>query len=226
MNIKNIKNISFDFEFLNLLSKKEKDYLIETKTTLVYNKGEMICKQGAPISHIHILHDGLVKQYIENRNNHLIIRIASGDAFFGITSLFHDSTYHYSLSALKNTTISSIDINIFNSIINDNNEFTKYILKRLNNNNSHLYKRFFSITQKQLHGRIADAILFLSDNVFKSDSFDMGLSRKDIADLTGMSIESVIRVLKELNNDKIIELNGKELTIKSKKLLIKLSEIG
>ena len=77
-----------------------------------------------------------------------------------------------------------------------------------------------------MHGRLADAILHLSREVYKSESFELKLSRKDIADFTGMSTESAIRILKEFHNDKIIDLDGKKLKINSFQILEKLSEIG
>ncbi len=41
-----------------------------------------------------------------------------------------------------------------------------------------------------------------------------------------MSTESAIRILKEFHNDKIVDIEGKELKIISQKLLERLSEVG
>ena len=70
-----------------------------------------------------------------------------------------------------------------------------------------------SLTQKQMNGRMADAIIYLSEIVFNSSSFDMVISRQDLADLSGMSKDSAIRILKEFEKDKIVSLDGKKIDI-------------
>ena len=54
----------------------------------------------------------------------------------------------------------------------------------------------------------------------------MNLSRKELAELTGMSTESVIRMLKKFKDDGIIEMNGKTVNIANYDLLLKISEYG
>jgi len=70
-----------------------------------------------------------------------------------------------------------------------------------------------SLTQKQMHGRMADGLLYLSQDFFQSDNFKLHLSRQEIADLTAMSKDSAIRILKDFERDGLISLNGNELSI-------------
>ncbi|MBQ4230903.1 MAG: winged helix-turn-helix domain-containing protein, partial [Salinivirgaceae bacterium] len=76
------------------------------------------------------------------------------------------------------------------------------------------------------NGRIADAILHFANNIYKSDEFNMQITRRDVADFCAMSTESAIRIFKELDSDKIIKIDGKNLRIISKQLLENLSEFG
>ncbi|MBE9485207.1 MAG: winged helix-turn-helix domain-containing protein, partial [Bacteroidetes bacterium] len=52
------------------------------------------------------------------------------------------------------------------------------------------------------------------------------LSRSDLGELTGMSTESVIRLMKEFKDDKLIEVSGKKITILEPKRMRKISEVG
>ena len=52
------------------------------------------------------------------------------------------------------------------------------------------------------------------------------ISRKELAELTGMSTESVIRMLKKFKDDGIIKLEGKSVNIANYDLLRKISEYG
>jgi CRP/FNR family transcriptional regulator len=65
-----------------------------------------------------------------------------------------------------------------------------------------------SLTQKNMHGRIADALFYLSEKVYAANPFNMSISRQDLADLSGMSKESAIRILKEFKDDGILRIDG------------------
>ena len=88
------------------------------------------------------------------------------------------------------------------------------------------YERFINLAQKQVNGRLADVILYFADEVYKSDSIVLPLRRIDLAALIGMTRESVTRALKDLANDGVINLRGKELVIVDKDRLMKISRSG
>jgi CRP/FNR family transcriptional regulator len=132
----------------------------------------------------------------------------------------------YSVTALENSNIHYIETELFREICNENSNFYNEIVRVVNSNSITIYNRMFSLTQKQLHGRLADILLCLSTRIFKRDSFDLPLSRRDLAALTGMAPESVIRILKEFKTDKIIETKGKYIEILNSKLLKKISDVG
>jgi hypothetical protein len=46
------------------------------------------------------------------------------------------------------------------------------------------YNRLIHITLKQMPGRMADALLYLQDEIFKQPKFPMILSRSDLAELS------------------------------------------
>ena len=89
-----------------------------------------------------------------------------------------------------------------------------------------MYDKLISLTQKQMHGRMADGLLYLANGFYKSDSFCLQISRQDIADMTAMSKDSAIRILKEFERDGIIDLKGRELTILDMDHLYELSHKG
>ena len=119
-----------------------------------------------------------------------------------------------------------IDIQIFKQLLMQNSAFSYHIISLLNESTSQIYGRFFSLTQKQLHGRLADILLCLSHRIFLSDSFDLPLSRADLGDLTGMSTESVIRIMKEFKDDGLIDMHGKQIHLLDIGRLERISEFG
>ncbi|HRU69377.1 MAG TPA: helix-turn-helix domain-containing protein, partial [Bacteroidia bacterium] len=86
--------------------------------------------------------------------------------------------------------------------------------------------RMSCLANKQALGRIADILLYLSEKIFNGQLIENIISRKDIAELAGMSTESAVRILSELNRDKIIKIVNKGIEISNLALLKKLSIAG
>jgi len=195
------------------LSQTETELLNQNRIRLSFKKGENINKQGAYAANIFFIIKGIAKSYIEFSNKNLIINILPAGSLIGLPSLSVDNVFHYSTKALIATDIYSYDINVFRSLIRQNPLFAAEVVDITNNNMVLLYDRFFSLTQKQLHGRLADILLCLSHKIFKTSEFDLFLSRKDLSELTGMSTESAIRILKDFKDDGIIDISGKKIKI-------------
>ena len=98
-----------------------------------------------------------------------------------------------------------------------NGEFAKEYVSLCSENYGRSLERMVSLSQKQMHGRIADALIYLSGEIYESNKIGADISRQDIADYTSMSKDSAIRILKEFERDKIIQLEGKTIQRKPKK---------
>ena len=77
-----------------------------------------------------------------------------------------------------------------------------------------------------MEARIADAILYLVNEVYYSRVFTLTISRKDLAELAGMSKESTSRILGQLKEQEILHIKGKEIEVLNKKQLEYLSKVG
>lgn len=219
----------FDFEksWYELLTDSEKQLIDEHSVSINFKKGETVCKLGAFASHIFFLEEGLVKVYLEEKNNTLILMLSTRNNLLGLSSIFEgNNKLPYSISTYTDSRIRMIDIEIFRQLLKQNSSFSYRIINMLNESTAQIYGRFFSLTQKQLHGRLADILLCLSNRIFKQKSFDLPLSRADMGDLTGMSTESVIRMMKEFKDDGLIEMCCKKVELLDVNRLEKISQFG
>jgi len=220
--VSNAKCICFD-----MLTPEEMDLINKNSIDVRYKKGEVICKHGTFAPHIILLKEGLAKIYLEGLNDSLILKIITSGNLIGLTSIFEgNNVFHYSSMAYVDSQASLIDINIFRKIIKQNAEFASSVVNILCENSLQTFGRFFCLTHKQLYGRMADILLCLSERIFKDHTFELNLSRKELAELTGMSTESVIRMLKKFKDDGIIKMTGKTVNIDNFDLLRKISEYG
>jgi len=219
----------FDSEksWYDLLTEDEKLLINEHSVSINFKKGETVCKRGAFASHIYFLEDGLVKVYLEEKNKNLILMLAIKNNLLGMAAIFEgNNKLPYSITTYTDSVVRMIDINIFIQLLKQNSIFSYHIINLLNEKTAQIYGRFFSLTQKQLHGRLADILLCLSNRIFKSKSFDLPISRADLADLTGMSTESVIRMMKEFKDDGLIDMNSKQIKLLDIDRLERISEFG
>ncbi|HPE56676.1 MAG TPA: Crp/Fnr family transcriptional regulator [Bacteroidales bacterium] len=209
------------------LTDEELDYMNKNSVVINYNKKEVICKQGSFVSHVMYVEKGLVKVYLDNGANSLVLKMIPEGNLLGLSSLSEDhNTYQYSAMAYIDTEIRQIDIRTFRELLTRNANFAKEVIDIFSANSVQVYGRFFCLTHKQAYGRLADILLCLSERIFKKSEFHLPLSRKDLAELSGMSSETVIRMLKKFNDDGLIEMNGKELKIVDYDRLLRISETG
>jgi len=211
------------------------DYLNEEETALLeanrrdvfFKKGEIIAKQGSFASHVIFLKEGLAKVYVEGNQKDLILKIVPSNHFLSLSSVYDgNDTFIYSVSTYVDSVATLISIDIFKQLIRNNAKFAMQIINLLNTNTAQIYGRFYCISRKQSHGRVADILLCLSQNVFMSESFHLNISRNDLADLTGLSPESVIRIFKEFKEEKIIDVSGKDIKVLNEDKLREISLYG
>jgi CRP/FNR family transcriptional regulator len=179
------------------------------------------------VSTVQVVESGLVKVYLGESPNSLVLKIVTEGNLVGLTSLSEMiSTFQYSAKAYKDTVIRQIDLTVFRNLVLSNPLFAKSIIDILNSNNIQISNRFFCLTYKQAYGRLADILLCLSDRVFNSDEFELPLNRKELAELTGLAQETVIRMLKQLVSENLITISGKNVKIGNRQLLKEISDKG
>jgi len=108
----------------------------------------------------------------------------------------------------------------------ENGDFAVDIIHSINQQNTLLLDYQISNNHKQLHGRLAEALLFLSTHLFESDSFNISLSRRELAEYTNMSTMSVVRILKSFKEDEIVKDKNGFITILDREKLVRISRIG
>ena len=213
--------------YFDCLSEDEIVILNRDRYSVRYREGEMILKQGTTATHMLSLISGVVKLYIEGvGDRNLVLSLLSPWDLLGGPGVFTDRKIHYSAAAVSDVKVCFMDANNFKRITDSNAIFANQVIMHTSEREIEMYDKLISLTQKQMHGRMADGLLYLANGFYKSDSFCLQISRQDIADMTAMSKDSAIRILKEFERDGIISLNGRELTILDMDHLHELSHKG
>jgi CRP/FNR family transcriptional regulator len=219
------ENISKD-KLLADLKESELNLLTNNIHHVEYNKGDTIVKQGQFITHAIYINYGYVKLEIEYFGRLYITDVVPGLSFVRLPVLLSENRHVFSVVALDKCRICFIDISILRSIIERNGKCCRAIL----NDSCKLYcqnqEKYFRYIKNNIHGRVANTLLMLHKDVFKSKKFDILLSRNELSQMTGISRENVIKVLSEMNNEGVIKVDGKLIEIKKLDYLEKVADKG
>lgn len=197
------------------------------KKNLFFEKGEYIFKEGEVVKGIKFIDKGRIKVVSKyDKSNEKIVRLAGNETFLGHRGFGSDKTYPVSAIALTETSITFLPDDIFYTLLKTNHQLSFYLLNFFADElrNSELEaKNYVRYTAKQ---RIVAAILN-SVNAFGYDINEKNklaytLSRQDFANLASTTYETVIRCFSELDKQKIIRLEGKEIRILNRAKLSRL----
>jgi CRP/FNR family transcriptional regulator len=139
--------------------------------------------------------------------------------------MYVDNRHHCSLMAISDSDACFIDANAFKKVVRMNPKFAEEFIKMLSSRTIESFQRFITITQKNMEGRIADALIYLQKYIYENGSIK-NLSKQDIADFTGMTRESAIRVLKEFKDEGVIDEKDKEIMLLNEATLSKYANLG
>lgn len=210
-----------------LLSDSDRVILDKNKKTLFYKKNDILLKQGTLANSIVFSKSGFFKLSMEGNQKNIILTFKGNETFLGLSSLCNeDNIYLYTATTTENCEVEIYDKSSFREVLSRNVAFSNEIIKYLNHNSSRIFKRFMNMMEKNSRGKVAFMLVCMANSVYFNNEYTMSLSRQDMADFLGISMENVIRILKELENDNLIEVNGKSFKLINIESLNKVCEFG
>ncbi len=220
-------NLIPDNGIFNYLTPEEKVRLSGGVTLMTFDRQDILFKQNMPSDHIVYIFKGLIKVYSGSRGDRVVcIRLAGPGSFAALASAYSSDIYRNTAAAIEKTVALMIRKETLKDIMKQNGVFSVALIRLMGKEVLDVSDKLVSFSMKQLPGRVADLIRYFSEEVFESNEFTVSLTRQEMAELIGTTKESLIRTLNEFKNDKIIDLDGKNIRILSPDLIRVLSEIG
>jgi CRP-like cAMP-binding protein len=212
------------FEVLN---EEELMLINKDRYSVRFHEGEVILKQGTQANYFISIIEGFARMYIEGHNDrNLILDYVKPWRLVGGPGAQLNDKHKYSIVAVQETLVCFIDVKNFKKVLASNHRFSDIFLGMCSVNYSRALDRMVGLSQKQMHGRISDALIYLSEDIYNSKTIGGEISRQDIADYTSMSKDSAIRILKEFERDSIIILEGRTIEILDSERLHAISQKG
>jgi CRP/FNR family transcriptional regulator len=217
-----LRNVAF-----TNLGDKDIGRICDAREERHYARGEIIHREGDAIHDFKYLKHGLVKLFrVNNDGDEQIITITRPLEFVSNTNVFHETHYRYSLSALEDSDVCCIRLDLIRELAEENGKFALNLLTVLSRTAQNIIVLGLEIRQRNLAGRIAYVLLYFANEIFRSRIFDLPVSRKEIADFISMSPANVIRTFSDFRRDGIIRSIGRTIEITDMKKLEVISRRG
>ena len=225
--IDSCENCQVKWKNFQHLSKEELQLINQNRYEATFKQGEIMIKQGSPSSNALFLASGMAKSYYEgiNGRNFIMSILLPGTLIMG-PGAYVNSRYAYSVSALKQLQACFVSFDIIRHLVKVNGDFAEGLLQDVSTKSLRSHIRMVNLAQKKMPGRLAEVLLYFSDEIFKSDEYEMILSRQELGEMTNMVKESVVRILRELEESGVIDTKLSYVKIIDKEKLRQISEKG
>ena len=211
--------------------KLEEDHIsllkaIKTITRVKYKKGSLIYNTGDKVNQVSFVAKGFLKVYQDLNDKRVFLKMDVPGDFVGLAAFSDDRISQFSILAVEDAVLYHISKDEFNENIYKNPKFMKWLTNYLINQLNLAYKRSENINCKNMYARVADTILYFSDLIFKSESFYLPITKKQLGHYANVSPENVTRILKGFELEKLIKMRNRHIEISDKKHLEQISKLG
>ena len=218
---------SDDVNLLKSLSISELDFLVDGKQQITYKPGETIIKQNTSSTYDVCVREGIAKVYVEGvKGKNLIVKLIGKLDFVTGGGLFNGNIQKFTITAMTPVTCCLIDSSKLTRLFAENNRFAVELLRHHTKQNNILLNKLVNLTQKYMPGRVADTLLYLKNDIYKTNPFTVPLTRQDLADMSNMTKESLVRILQQFKSSGLIKTEGNTFNIIDEEDLISISRNG
>ena len=186
------------------------------KITESFKRGSIVYREGNRTKGFYCVQKGILKIYKTGFDGkQQIIRFARQGDITGYRSVMSNEPACTTTEVLEDCTLCHIPSELLIDLVRTNGNFAvelmKLTCKELGEANSYIT----DIAQKTVRERLAEIIIHLDDEFGVNGEGILGISltREELSNIVGTATESIIRLLSEFKNDRMIELNGRKIKI-------------
>lgn len=195
--------------------------LSEMKSCSFYKRKQSLFLEGSIPRGVYCLNKGKVKVFIRGEEGkEQIIHIAGDGEIIGFRAMFSGDPYTVSAETLEDSNICFIGKEDFLNLIDTNAVLRNGVMKELSKELGERARIIANMAQKTVRERLAFSLLLLSD-LYKEEPIN--LSREDLANLVGTATETLIRLLRDLKDEGVIETEIRRLIILKRDELVKIA---
>jgi DNA-binding response OmpR family regulator len=188
-----------------------RDLCKDKKIKQIKKKGEIFMEGDLPLS-VFFVKSGSVKAFKSNQDGkELITDIYKENDFFGFEPVLENAPYQESVVALQDSEVIVIPKFDFLTLVYSQKDVSTSFIGLLCKKVADKEKQLLNLAYNSVRQRIAEALLKLTQ--LKDSKDKIQVSRDDLAKMVGTAPESVIRVLSDFKDEKLIEIESGKIKV-------------
>jgi len=201
------------FHLFKKLTDEEMVRLNQEKSCSLYKKGTVVYREGSRLTGFYFVTRGIVKIFKTGTDGkEQIIRFAKRGEIMAYRSLISQELAGSSAKLTEEAVLCHIPYQTLLYLIQSNWHFSLQMLQIACRELREANEYITDIAQKSVRERLAEILLLLKDNfeLDNQNTLQISLTREELANMVGTATESVIRLLSEFRQDRLIELQGRK----------------
>ena len=199
-----------------IFSSLDEEHYIELKKIskiLTFKKNEIIFSEGDEAKGFYIVKSGRVKIYkISTDGKEYILHLFGPNEPFGEVPAFVGGKFPANAEAYEDSEVIYFNRDLFLQLLKKIPEISVKIIGLLSKRLYTFTKIIESLSLKEVPSRLAEYLIYLSKKN-KTESFDLAIPKKVLANILGTTPETLSRIFLKLKNEDIIEMNGNSIKI-------------
>lgn len=193
------------------VSDEDRRHLLAVARLHHYERGAVIFAEGGPSEYFTVVLTGRVKVYrTAPSGKETILEIFGAGDPLGAVAVYDSAPFPASAVALDPTDCLLIQRRDFFALLESHPSLVRGLLQSLTHRLVQLTRRLTELTGGRVESRFARLFLKLGDEIGRQDAarggllVAMPLSRQELADLTGTTIETAIRIMSRWHKDDVL----------------------
>lgn len=193
-------------------------------------KGEYVCRSGKPVTRVCMLLDGVLEiaRIQSDGHRHLVGLALPGD-FISFTGMIDGGAHLHDVLARNNALVMEFSAQDFTNLRQQHISLVMACERLLVRRMRLMYDRLAADPAWGLENRLAHMLCMCADLFAKKESVvasgvDIGLSQTDVADMLGISRQSVNSALKKMESEGLVRLHYSRISVANMAALKQLAE--
>ena len=205
-----VEDLLLEVALYRRLSEEDREHLAAAATVERFDKGEAVFHEGDPAQDFFTLVRGRVKVYKVMPNGRVVILeiLGPGD-LVGAVAVYESLAYPATAEAMDETLCIRIPKDPFFQLLETRPSLARGLLKAMTHRIVVLANRFADHAAGKVETRFARLFLKLASEMGRAEAegvfIPMSLSRQELADLMGTTVETSIRIMSRWGKEGVVQ---------------------
>ncbi|MFA9388249.1 MAG: Crp/Fnr family transcriptional regulator [Prolixibacteraceae bacterium] len=227
--IKERFNLKREFDFESLPENVQLDF----KNQMIakqFKRGQNIFTEGAYPLGIYFVKKGKVKKFKSlNGGKEQIIYLCNEGEMIGYAAFLGEEKYQDSAAAITDSLIGFVSKDKLDRLLDKHEELSNLLTKKLSHEFGVMVNFIATFTTKSVRERVALTLLILNENFRQNRNDDneiqIVLTREDFANIVGIAVETLVRILSTFEKENLIEKKGRKIIVLDTQKLFKIADL-